>query len=334
VPDKVAAFLGGAAASAPARFRLRVLSGRFSRHFTSRKLSPLVSRKAGTPTTAGTYLACQQSAVIKPATDADGDGLPSGIELAYGLDPCTADTDGDGVTDGYEYWSAVDLNGAAYPFPGKAPYANPLDGSDADIDFDSDGLTLMMEFQAWSYMGRPLPLSYSDGNPYTGGTALRDGNKDVDGDGLTNFQETTGPMQIKWWQTVFDGNNAPLETPYPNVDHRFVQPSFVDPDTDGDGLLDGNDDQDHDGYPNWFEVSRPADWLTDYTSTVHPWHSGSPARENPLARVNPYNPCKPIYSAACHNPSPLGYYGVDEDWASDVTPSTAPPMGTSPGTHA
>jgi hypothetical protein len=125
-----------------------------------------------------------------------------------------------------------------------------------------------------------------------------------------------------------------LETPYPDADHRFVQPSFVDPDTDGDGLLDGNDDQDHDGYPNWFEVSRPADWLTDYTSTVHPWHSGSPARENPLARVNPYNPCKPIYSAACHNPSPLGYYGVDEDWASDVTPSTAPPMGTSPGTHA
>jgi hypothetical protein len=333
VPDKLAAFLAARGGSAvPTRFRLRVLAGRLSTHFTSTKLSPLVRPKAGTPTPAGTYLECQQAAVAKPSADADSDGLSNGTELAFGLDPCTADTDRDGVPDGYEYWSALDLNGAAHPYPGKAPYPNALDGTDANLDFDGDGLTLTMEYQAWNYTGRPYPLSYSDGNPYSGGTVLRDGAKDVDNDGLTNFEETTGPMQIKWWELVYDGTNAPKETPYPDVARRYAQPSFVDPDTDGDGILDGNDDQDHDGYPNWFEVRRPANWQADYTSVAFPWHAAG--HENPLARVNPFNPCKPIYSAVCHNPAPLGYYPPGEDWASDTTPSTAPPMGSSPGTHA
>src|SRR5512133_2682434 len=107
--------------------------------------------------------------------DDDGDGLPDTLEKKFGLDPLRADSDSDGISDGYEYWSALDLNGAAVPYPGKAPYPNALDGSDADIDFDGDGLTLKEEYQAWNYSGRPLPLNYSDGNPYTGGSALRDG---------------------------------------------------------------------------------------------------------------------------------------------------------------
>jgi hypothetical protein len=266
-------------------------------------------------------------------TDDDGDGLPDTLELALGTDSLQADTDGDGVSDGFEYWSALDLNGAAHPFPGKAPYPNALDGSDANLDFDGDGLTLLMEYQAWNYSGRPQPLNYSDGNPHTGGSASRDGDKDVDGDGLTNFEETTGPMRIAWWTAKYDGQSGPKETPYPDAARRFAEPSFIDPDTDGDGILDGNDDQDHDGYPNWFEASRPSDWFTQYASTTYPWPA-TPGRTNPLARVNPFNPCKPIYSDACHNPAPLGYYEPGEDWASNVTPATAPPMGTQPGTHA
>jgi hypothetical protein len=265
-------------------------------------------------------------------TDDDGDGLLDTLEVQLGTDPLQADTDGDGVSDGFEYWSALDLNGAAVPFPGKAPYPNALDGTDANLDFDGDGLTLTMEYQAWNYTGRPYPLSYSDGNPYSGGSVQRDGAKDVDHDGLTNFEETTGTMRIKWWELTYNGTNGPKETPYPDVERRYVEPSFVDPDTDGDGILDGNDDQDHDGYPNWFEASRPANWETDYTSVAFPF--GVSGHTNRLARVNPFNPCKPIYSAACHNPAPLGYYPPGEDWASDTTPSTAPPMGSSPGTHA
>ena len=143
------------------------------------------------------------------------------------------------------------------PFPGKAPYPNALDGTDTDIDFDGDGLTLKMEYQAWNYSGRPQPLNYSDGEARTGGTTLRDGDKDVDNDGLTNCDETTGPMRMAWWAIRYNGQNGPKETPYYQADRRYLQPSFVDPDSDGDGILDGNDDQDHDGYLNWFEVSRP-----------------------------------------------------------------------------
>ena len=202
-------------------------------------------------------------------TDDDGDGLPDTLEQTLGTDPLRADSDSDGVSDGYEYWSALDLNGAAHPFPGKAPYPNALDGTDADLDFDGDGLTLKQEYQAWNYSGRPLPLNYSDGNPSTGGTALRDGAKDVDGDGLTNFEETSGPMRIDWWTAKYDGQNGPKETPVPGRRTAAIaEPSFIDPDSDGDGILDGNDDQDHDGYPNWFEASRPADWATTYTSTA------------------------------------------------------------------
>jgi hypothetical protein len=333
VPDKLAAFLGSDSegAAVPTRFRLRVLASRFSKHFTSAKLSPVVKPKPGSANPAGTYQECQTKAKATPDADADADGLPNGTELAYAVDPCNADSDGDSVSDAYEYWSALDLNGRAHPYPGKAPYPNPLDGSDTDIDFDGDGLTLKMEYQAWAYTGRPQPLSYSDGDPYTGGTVLRDKDKDVDSDGLTNFQETTGPMLIGWWTAVYDGTNGPKETVYPDAARRFVEPSFVDPDTDGDGILDGNDDQDHDGYPNWYEATRPDNWAATYTSTKYPWPTGT--HDNPLARVQPYNPCKPIKSLACHDPFPTGYYPVDEDWFNNVTPSTAPPMGPTPGSR-
>jgi hypothetical protein len=262
-------------------------------------------------------------------SDDDGDGLPDTLEKQFGLDSLRADTDSDGVSDGYEYWSALDLNGAAVPYPGKAPYPNALDGTDTNIDFDGDGLTLKEEYQAWNYSGRPLPLSYSDGNSRSGGTATKDGDKDVDHDGLTNFQETHGAMRISWWVIRYDGTNGPKETPYPDVSRRYKEPSFVDPDSDGDGILDGNDDQDHDGYLNWFEVSRPANWQDTYTSTRYPW-GVAVGHTNPLARVNPYNPCKPIDSEDCRNPfvEDIDYYDPGEDWFNDVQPDD---VGSSPG---
>ena len=176
------------------------------------------------------------------------------------------------------------------PSPARSPYPNALDGTDANLDFDGDGLTLKQEYQAWNYSGRPLPLNYSDGNPKTGGTALRDGAKDVDGDGLTNFEETSGPMRIDWWTAKYDGQNGPKETPYPDAHRRFAEPSFIDPDSDGDGILDGNDDQDHDGYPNWFEASRPADWATTYTSTAFPY----PATPGHTEPAGPRQPVQPV----------------------------------------
>jgi hypothetical protein len=241
-------------------------------------------------------------------TDDDGDGLSDDLERQLGTDPLRADTDGDGVTDGFEYYSALDLNSAALPYPGKRPYPNPLDKADGTTDFDGDGLTMADEFKAWSYQGRPWPLTYSDGTQDTGGTGLTDDRKDVDGDGLSNWDELYGGMNPDWWKAQYNGTDPltrPLESVYP--DRAYTATDFVDPDTDGDGILDGADDEDHDGFSNATEVHRAANWYLVYVSTTH---TGS----DPSARVNPFNPCKPLYSSACHLHPPQGYYPPTEDW--------------------
>lgn len=162
-----------------------------------------------------------------PPSDCDADGVPDSedadddndllsdtSEQSLGTNPCNKDTDGDGVEDGYEYYSAVDLNGTGLPYPGKRPYPNALDATDAGQDFDGDGLTLTDEFAAWArYGNRTVPLNYSDGNQYTGGAPapaagqewmdldnngkLSDDEEDVDGDGLPN------------WVEIARGENAP-----------------------------------------------------------------------------------------------------------------------------
>jgi len=242
--------------------------------------------------------------------DDDGDLLPDTLEKRYRIDSLLADTDADGVTDGYEYYSALDLNSFAVPYPGKKPYPNPLDGEDADKDFDQDSLTLKEEFRAWTLVGRSVPItSYSDGTQRTGG-GTPDDQKDVDGDGLDNFSEAHGPMTQAWWLERYDGTNGPKESKYPGPD--YLDTNFVDSDTDGDGILDGADDQDHDGYTNAFEVNRPANWETTYISTRK-------AGTDALARTQPFNPCKPIYSNACHRHPPFNYYDATEDWESPFT---------------
>jgi hypothetical protein len=89
-------------------------------------------------------------------------------------------------------------------------------------------------------------------------------------------------------------------------------------DSDGDSVLDGADDEDHDGFTNAFEVRRPANWALTFVSELHPG-------TNPRARVQPFNPCKPYYSSKCHVEGawPIGYYidpqtKAEEDWRSPV----------------
>ncbi|MBA2348524.1 MAG: hypothetical protein H0V81_09550 [Solirubrobacterales bacterium] len=284
------------------RFRVRVLAKRFGKRYTALKASPILS-----PVT------------VDP-DDADGDGLKDSIERRVGTDPLKADSDADGIEDGFEYYSAKDLNGASLPFPGKRPYPNPLDPADASIDHDGDGLSLANEFRAWRYTGRPFPLSYSDGNPFTRGQPL-DSNKDVDGDGLPNYTEVAGPLSgPEWWAGFVEDNKCSpdyVESKYPGP--LYTGLSFVDPDSDGDGVLDGADDIDHDGLTNAEEGQfRRPDWCQVYVSTRQGAHSGEPNPDR-YARHDPFNPCKPVYSQACHQFVPLNYYvNTDtyvEDWA-------------------
>ena len=172
------------------RFRLRVLAARFGKRFTSLRHSPRIGPVVPpyvTPPTPPGDGDCDGDGILnKNESDKDGDLLDDGLEMAIGTDPCKFDSDGDGVSDGFEYQSAIDLNDDEYqnkgtaphndilPYPGKRPYPNPLDGSDARTDYDGDGLTQTHEYALWQYTvkqeGAPYtlePLTYSDGEQYS-----------------------------------------------------------------------------------------------------------------------------------------------------------------------
>jgi hypothetical protein len=258
---------------------------------------------------------------------------------------------------------------AARPYPGQKPWPNPLDAGDAGIDHDSDGLSMGLEYQLNRYAKGPKvgDLQYSDGQQRSENEpaptepeldyidvsnftewlddSLSDDERDADKDGLGNWDEAVGRMTQDWWDKVYNGEDgAPKESRYPNTTFPGVSP--FDPDSDGDDpgdktLLDGADDQDHDGLSNAFEISRPWDWQLTYVSRGHtgqqppemydnfvpPGPLPAGTDPNPWARVQPYNPCKPVWSKTCHLRIPFGYYQNTEDWAGpDPADYPAPPL--------
>jgi Bacterial TSP3 repeat len=302
------------------RFRLRVLARRFGARFTSTAHSPVVLPAAAKPTTPTPSTACSlQSAKANPSADSDGDGLSNGLELQIKTDPCNADTDGDGITDGYEYQSALDLNSRALPYPGKRPYPNALDPSDANTDYDGDGLTMADEYAAWiTYGHKAFPLNYSDGTQTSGGPVavtpatawedlngdgfLTDDEKDLDGDGLTNWDEAHGRMTPGWWAAVYTSEVA--------YTVHYLGTNWLDRDTDGDTLADGADDVDHDGYTNAQEVA---------------------GRFLPVNAIwtQPFNPCLPDYTSitcAKHPPVDNSYppFGAGQMAPNEPTPLVWP----------
>jgi IPT/TIG domain len=294
----------------PTQLRLRVVATKMSKSWTKNSRSPVVIPLPGAEAAPGTeaaaqqaaalaYKNCQEQAVAAPAADADADGLANGTELQYSLDPCVADTDGDSLSDGYEFWSAVDLNGAAVPYPGKRPWPNPLDPTDINYDFDGDGLHLWQEYKLWKASNTGFPLTqYSDGTQNTGGTQpvttaaqryldidgdgnLTDEERDFDGDGLSNMVEFNYTGTQHWWKT-FNWHYKPhgpsstgladyIEPPYELRAFSDLDPT--DPDTDGDTIPDGADDQDNDGWSNFVEMQL--------------------SRGRSGYRVQPFNPCLP-----------------------------------------
>lgn len=421
VPGAVSRLLGGDQSSPkPTRMKLRVLAGKFSA-FTTRRLSPVVTGfgsgdgpgggkpggGSGGPAPSGSGGSGDGGTAAASCTssaDHDGDMLANTLESDIKTDPCKADTDGDGVQDGYEFKSAVDLNNDEYqepnesvPYPGKRPYPNPLDPSDAGTDYDGDTLSLTDEQSLWLISSTPAtrtidtPLSYSDGlqhsiyehrpgegdrrfpaleaagyhaqadfttwaasngyltdlhvpdpsspgdhveadlfdfdlNPVTpnetlhydldGSGFLADHERDEDADGMSNFDENRGRTQAGWWTSCYS-----FEAPYYIT---YTDTDIADPDTDGDGVRDGADDQDHDDYPNVMELSRiaasghddrengescrVAESIEDTFEEVDPphyWH------RDDYGRVNPFNPCLPsIYSRTCNR-----FTSFDQAWA-------------------
>jgi hypothetical protein len=135
-----------------------------------------------------------------------------------------------------------------------------------------------------------------DGNGY-----ISDDERDEDADGLSNYDESHGRMTPEFWNECYDE-----ETPYRVA---YAGTSIVDPDSDGDGILDGADDQDHDDLPNVMELSRiDASHLDDRKNGITckepdpPAGAATPIQRHPLryGRVNPFNPCLPaVWSRTC-----------------------------------
>ncbi len=358
VPAAVAKILG----QKTMRFKLRVLAGKFSK-FTPKRLSPVVvgGKKAGQVEGPGGTSSCV-------AGDYDSDLLPGSLETQIKTDPCIPDTDLDGISDGYEEQSAIDLNhypaSPPLPYPGKRPFPNALDPSDANTDYDGDGLTLRDEFVLWSRYsadgvrrsGPPSTLGnlvYSDGLQSSrsfgapapmslaywaldqdGNTTLADDERDADNDGLGNWDEAHGRMTEAWWPATHDGERQPKESKYPEInflDNEDIpgRDAYADDDIDGDGLIDGLDDTDHDGLSNQFEIRRPGDWLTvSFANWVDADTGGWAPGTNPWAYTGPFNPCKPFDSERCHDHPPIGYYDSD-----DVPPVGPPPPAGFPDVH-
>jgi hypothetical protein len=264
VPEKVERLLNkdGNGTQVATQFRIKVIARRMSRLAKRPLAQPMVGPDVGGD--------CDKDGNPNPTdNDDDGDFLPDSIEEEARTNPCVADSDGDKLLDGWEYLSALDLNHNALPYPGKRPYPNAL-FPDAGVDHDGDGLWAWAEHLVWWKGGHKYPLDYSDGNQQTAPEPtgdfiwndwdfdgiLSDDERDFDRDGIANIYELRS-YDWKPWEPSFPGT---------------LTPDWLDPDTDGDGVLDGWDDQDHDDISNIEEFSNGT-WLM--------------------------NPCDPVVSRVC-----------------------------------
>ena len=129
---------------------------------------------------------------------------------------------------------------------------------------------------------------------------LSDSERDEDADGLSNWAETRGCMSSTYWAGLYDD-----ETAYYIA---FAGTRLDDPDSDGDGVRDGADDQDHDDVPNMMECSRVlASGLAEDDPEDNTPRAGLPWK----GFVNPFNPCLPhLKSRTCKRIIP-----TDSAWA-------------------
>jgi hypothetical protein len=185
---------------------------------------------------------------------------------------------------------------------GQAGYARVM-LADVGVNFGSEGAAWWAPRDDYDIrdMDRNDIVDGRETHYYATGTYLDDAQRDEDADGLSNWAETRGCMIRGYWDALYD-----RESVYP-LDYAGTR--LDDPDTDGDGVRDGADDQDNDDVPNIMECSRVlAGGLIgedheddDVTILVRP----------ALAAVNPFNPCMPHRnSRTCKR-----YVTIGDAWA-------------------
>lgn len=118
-------------------------------------------------------------------SDADGDGLNNSQEAAWGTDPYNPDTDGDGHTDGNEVYYDTTNPASWNYFPPPAPVDSDNDGYDDLSDpAIADSSNYSTVNQTWWYS---------------------DALGDADGDGISNFSDSTPWPLIPTDDTDGDG---------------------------------------------------------------------------------------------------------------------------------
>ncbi|QRQ67334.1 YPDG domain-containing protein [Corynebacterium tuberculostearicum] len=253
--------------------------------------------------------------INKEDPDADGDGVSNDDEKEAGLDPLNPDTDGDGINDGDEdtdgdgkknkdesevpEGSVEDKDGDGLgdtgvtdkdPEDGEAditdgPLTNDTDNDgipDAvDPDIDGDGVNNSDEKAAGTDPYDPKTKD-KDGNK------TPDGEKDTDGDGKSNAEESDptvdeskdsdgdgipdiidkddedGPKGDKDGDKIINKEDPDADGDgVSNDDEKEACLDPLNPDTDGDGTNDGDEDTDGDGKTNAEESEVPEGSVND-----------------------------------------------------------------------
>jgi hypothetical protein len=221
------------------------------------------------------------------------------------------DHDGDGLTAIEEFtaWRLKATKDPAWHTLTNLWYSDGLQASqDTSAATGCRGMTVPEPFDGNGVrpeFARPTtPVSYPDvtqpeyaiytldrDGRHAGDGCLDDAERDEDGDFLSNWDETVGPfapgqLGPGWWKGVYAE---------PDFKLTFAGTDWLDPDVDGDGVVDGLDDQDHDDFLNVEEVVRGPESRTangDGGSRRGLW-------------VDPYNPCLPSPNSRTCPPSLL-----------------------------
>jgi IPT/TIG domain len=261
--------------------------------------------------------------------------LPAPHKLPYpnALYPdANVDYDGDGLTlnDEFQLWKAYrnpskGLNDLVYSDgnefsaynrdasghrPGSLVGPNPVDKYNQFIAWAQshgywnvtaawapaiDSLTVLKSVQLDDFnLNGTVSSAESHWYDFDGNGKISDDERDEDADGLTNYDESIGRATPGFWQGCYKD-----EKPYTV---QYAGTSLVDPDSDGDGVLDGADDQDHDDIPNLMELSRhdAAAGARDAYDGGCASGKGTAAPDPAQGFVNPFNPCLPyIESRTC-----------------------------------
>ncbi|MEA2331537.1 MAG: hypothetical protein QOH58_1675 [Thermoleophilaceae bacterium] len=252
---------------------------------------------------------------VESALDLNQRAVPYPAQRPFpnALDPADGghDYDGDGLSNKEEHdiWARASSNPA---ISGLQAYTTDLDAPGFGGPYGTRP-TYGNHSATLNYSdGRQATLSVTPGHPeyratldYDGDNRLTDDERDGDGDGLRNVDEIRGLM----WQGHYPGGEDCAYEYKPVLPRVFLQVNYLDTDSDGDGVWDGNDDQDNDGVSNVDEVKPPYDYpphivLTEcddvFPLPVDGARNGSTTMWNGKAmRRHPYNPCLPARSATC-----------------------------------